>query len=301
VQLSTQPIDRPIRPPSIRRVEVVVNAAAGGVGADAVPAIEAILVERDLNARVSAPPPETIEAAVRAAVADGPDLVVTLAGDGTACLAAELCGPDGPLLAPLPGGTMNMLPRALYGDRSWRVALTDALNVGVERGVSGGEVGGRRFYCAAILGSPALWGRAREAVRAGQIARAWGAAKLAFRRAFMGRLRFQLDDRPPRRAVALSLICPMISRALGEEGALEAAAVDVRDALEAFRLGLANLLGDWRSDPAVSVQTTRRAQVWARNPIPALLDGEIHRLGRAAEIRFLPRAFRALAPEPDEP
>ena len=62
--------------------------------------------------------------------------------------------------------------------------------------------------------------------------------------------------------MALSLICPMISRALDEERALEAAEVDVRDALEAFRLAFNNMLGDWRSDPAVTVETTRSARVW---------------------------------------
>jgi diacylglycerol kinase family enzyme len=41
-----------------------------------------------------------------------PDAVLVLAGDGTARAAAEMAGPDGPLIAPLPGGTMNMLPRA---------------------------------------------------------------------------------------------------------------------------------------------------------------------------------------------
>ncbi|HEY2179140.1 MAG TPA: diacylglycerol kinase family protein [Caulobacteraceae bacterium] len=301
MQLPAHPIERPTGPPALRRVEVVINPASGGVGPDAVPAVEAILAGLGLEARVSAPEPESIEPAIRAAIAAAPELLVTLAGDGTARLAAELCGPKGPLVAPLPGGTMNMLPRALYGRRSWQVALTDTLSVGVERMVSGGEVGAHRFYCAAILGSPALWGRAREAVRAGQLARAWRAARLAFSRAFLSRLRFQLDDRPPSRAVALSLICPMISRALDEERALEAAVVNVHDALEAFRLGFANMLGDWRADPAVSVQTTRRARVWARQSIPALLDGELHSLGRAAEIRFLPHAFRALAPEPDEP
>ena len=52
-------------------------------------------------------------AAVRAAVDAAPDLLIVLAGDGTARLAAELCGLDGPLVAPMAGGTLNMLPHAL--------------------------------------------------------------------------------------------------------------------------------------------------------------------------------------------
>ena len=40
------------------------------------------------------------------------------------------------------------------------------------RPVAGGEVDGRPFYVAAILGSPALWGPAREAIREGTAGRA---------------------------------------------------------------------------------------------------------------------------------
>ncbi|HEY7853461.1 MAG TPA: diacylglycerol kinase family protein [Caulobacteraceae bacterium] len=300
MQLSTLPPDRSIAP-AIRRVEAVVNVASGSAGPEAVAPLEAMLAEFGLEARVAAPEPDQIADAVHAAVAAKPDLVIILAGDGTARLAAELCGPDGPLLAPLPGGTMNMLPKAIYGDRAWREALHDALSAGVERPIAGGEVGGHRFYCVAILGSPALWARAREAVRAGKLARAWSHARLALHRAFLTRLRFQLDGGPERRAVALSLISPMISRAVDEERALEAAVVDVRDALEAFRLGLANVTGDWRADPAVSVQLVKRARAWAKTPIPALLDGEMQRVGRSTEIRYIPLAFRALAPGPPNP
>ncbi|HKT53073.1 MAG TPA: diacylglycerol kinase family protein, partial [Caulobacteraceae bacterium] len=141
-----------LRPP-IRTVEAVLNPAAGGVGHRATEALHAVLDEFGLESRVTVAENGGVDAAVRAAVEARPDLIVVLAGDGTARLAAALAGPDGPLIAPLPGGTMNMLAHALYGNIGWREALTAALTHGVERHVSGGEVNGRRFYCAAILGS----------------------------------------------------------------------------------------------------------------------------------------------------
>ena len=204
----------------------------------------------------------------------------------------------GPPARPLARRDHEHASPRLYGARPWRQALADALRDGVERPVSGGEVGGRRFYCAAILGSPARWAGGGVAVGAVHRARAGAHAKLAMRRAFLTRLRFQLDGGPQRRTIALSFICPMISRTPGAGRALEAAVVDVRDAMEAFRLGLNNVLGDWRADPAVSVQSARSARVWAKNSIPALLDGEIQRVGRSTEVRFIPLAFRALALEP---
>ena len=49
---------------------------------------------------------------------------VRLAGDGTARSVASKAKPDGPMIAPLPGGTMNMLPKALYGTGDWKLAYT---------------------------------------------------------------------------------------------------------------------------------------------------------------------------------
>ena len=99
----------------LRRVEVVVNPASGGVGAKAASECEALcrafegvdwnLVEAD---------PVRGDQAVADALARAPDLLVVLAGDGTARSAANVAGPSGPLVAPLPGGTMNMLPKASF-------------------------------------------------------------------------------------------------------------------------------------------------------------------------------------------
>ena len=55
------------------------------------------------------------------------EVLIVLGGDGTIRTAAEACAEKGPYLIPLPGGTMNILPRALYGDVSWEDALKNAL------------------------------------------------------------------------------------------------------------------------------------------------------------------------------
>jgi diacylglycerol kinase family enzyme len=294
---SAAPQTRSLTPlASIRRVEAVVNRASGGVEPGSDEALQALLAEFPLESRVAAVEPDELDEALRVAVERKPDLLVVFAGDGTASHAAELCGPDGPLLAPLPGGTMNMLSHALYGPRSWSDALTESLGAGKARAVSGGEIDGWRFYCAAILGSPAFWQPAREAARQGRLRLAWRRARFALRMAFLGRLRFQTPGHAPHKAVALSLICPLISRALDEESALEAAGLDIHDAAEAFRLGLNHMLGDWRRDPAATVERCVRGRAWTVGAIPCLIDGELHWLGRQVEFHFVPRAFRALAP-----
>ena len=289
---------------SLRRVEVVINPASGSVGPKAEADIIRILARYQVSANVTAAPPEELVSSLRAAVETGPDLLIVLAGDGTARAAASLCGADGPVVAPLAGGTMNMLPHALYGRRTWQAALEDTLAEGVVFPVSGGEVDGRRFYVAAILGAPALWGEAREAMRHGQFSLALRKAHNAYRRAFSGQLKFALDGRPRQKAEALTLMCPLVSKAMDvEEAALEADVLNPKGAAEAFRLGFRTLLsefaGDWRADPAVDVVRIRRAEAWASGHIPSVLDGEPERLHKHAEIRFVPNAFRTLAPRPE--
>lgn len=280
----------------IGRVEVVANLASGSVDRDAPAELERVFADYGLAAHVCAPSTHDLTNCLRAAVDAAPDLLVTLAGDGTARMAAELCGPDGPLLAPLPGGTMNMLPRALYGARSWREALSVILDRGSEQVIGGGEVEGRPFLVAAVLGSPALWGPAREAARYGEPVLAWARGRRALRRAFSGRLRYAIENGSRDKAEALVFMCPQVSRALdSDEPVLEAAALDVRGALDAFRLGVHALVGDWRRDPAVQVRRCREARVWAARGVPALLDGELVRLQSHAEVIYRPAVARMLA------
>ena len=284
----------------MRRVEIIANIASGSVGADAPAIAERILTEHGVAGTVHTPGAD-LSACLRSVIDSDPDAVFIIAGDGTARAAAEMSGPDGPPIAPLPGGTMNMLPRAFYGERSWPEAMEACLTDGAPRMVSGGEVAGRQFFVAAILGSPALWADAREAARAGKIRLTALRAHRAFRQAFSGRLRFTLDGRPKQKTQALTLMCPLVSSVLDEdERALEAAALDPSNAMEVFRLGVSALSGTWRDDPSVSMGRCRVGRVWAGGRIPAILDGEPMRLEPEVHIRFRPKAFRAFA-LPEQP
>lgn len=281
---------------------MLVNPLSGGVGPRAVAEAEALLAEYACDASVVSLEGDQFDRQIQDALDARPDVLFVLAGDGTAGTIASRAGPDGPLVAPLPGGTMNMLPRALYGTADWKLALQRALEEGAPQCVAGGEVTDgeikQAFYCAAIMGSPALWAPAREAMRTGKLKLAWLYARRAFKRAFSGRLRFSLDQRPERRAEALVLISPMISRAMEENTGLEAAAMNPSDAMEAFRLAAHAVMDDWRQDPAVTTRATRNVTIRARSRIPAVIDGEPVLLRHEAKVRFIPKAFQALAPIP---
>lgn len=287
---------------ALERVIMLVNPLSGGVGPNAAEEAAAILADYAFEATVVALEGGQFDVQIQDALDARPDVLFVLAGDGTAGAIASSAGPDGPLVAPLPGGTMNMLPRALYGTADWKAALRRALEEGAPQRVAGGEVTDghfrQAFYCAAILGAPALWAPAREAVREGKLGLAWAYGRRALKRAFSGRLRFSLDGRADRRAEALVLISPMISKAMDEHTGLEAAAMNPADALQAFRLAAHAVFDDWRQDPAVTTKAIQQATIRARSRIPAVIDGEPALLRHEARVRFIRTAFRALAPNP---
>lgn len=283
--------------PRLGSIEVVINVASGSVAPNAPEEMARLLVEHGVKAQVHACQPAELMGQLKASVANAPDLLITLAGDGTVRAAAELCGLDGPVLAPLPGGTMNMLPHAVYGARPWPEALKMALETGRIRDLGGGCIDGHRFLCAAILGSPARLAKVRESAREGQFRVAFDQLRSAVQKAFTGRLRYELDGRPRDKAEALILICPIASKIMdAEEPQLEAAALNPTSVVEVLRLGVNAVIRDWRVDPAVDSQFCRRVRVWSARRIPALLDGETVVLKANTLIRYDPRICRVLMP-----
>jgi diacylglycerol kinase family enzyme len=300
-------LERPVR---LSRIEIVANERSGSVGPGAAAEAEALARELGYDVRSIAVEPHTLMDCLREAVAAKPDVLITIAGDGTANAAAELCGPDGPLLAPLAGGTMNMLPHALYGVRPWREALEMILKDGRVRPVAGGMVDGHAFHVAAILGNPTLWAPAREALRSRKLGKALQYAVYAWKRCFRRKLRFTLDGNPHLKAEALILLCPLVSKGVPDDNpALEAIAVDPKHWSDVLRLGLHALLsplmgpalggGDWRSDPSVITGQCKTGRAYERRHIHATIDGEPIRLPKFVDIAFRPVAFRALVPAVD--
>ena len=287
---------------ALGRVMMLVNPMAGSVGSKAAGEAEEILSEYACESAVEELTGADFDGQIQAALDARPDVLFVLAGDGTAGTIASRAGPDGPLIAPLPGGTMNMLPKALYGTADWKAALRLALEDGTPQSVAGGEVSDghvcQAFFCAAIMGSPALWAPAREAIREGKPGLAWAYARRALRRAFTGHLRFSLDGRRERKAQALVLITPLISKAMDEDIGLEAAEITTSDAAQALRMAAHAVTGDWRQDPSVTTRATQLVAMRARTRIPAVIDGEPTQLRHVAKVKFIKTAFMALAPMP---
>jgi diacylglycerol kinase family enzyme len=225
------------------------------------------------------------------------EVLIVLGGDGTIRTAAEACAERGPYLIPLPGGTMNMLPRALYGDVSWEDALKNTLTAPSAKVLSGGRVADKQFFIAAIVGAPSLWAEARESIREGAIVDAIGKGSVAFQNMFETKVQYLISGKKKGEAEAVALICPLISEEMSDsEQALEAAVIDVESAAEVIGLATAAAFGKWRDARNILLTKTRRVGVQSSKDIPAILDGERVNLGRSAEIDFVSRAVNVIVP-----
>lgn len=279
------------------RVIAVLNMGSGGNHDEAPDRMKQIFDDSGLTkAEVIAVAAGELNGALDDAVERG-DAVVILGGDGTIRCAAARCGAAGKPLIALPGGTMNMLPRALLGDRGWEQALVDTLADPVVHEVSGGSAEGELFFCAAILGAPTLWADARESLRHADLAEAAKRSVTAIRRSAGRPLAYQFGAVAEGEAEAVAIICPLVSRAMAEdEPGLEVAAIDPQTATSLFRLAFHAVFDDWRADPSVHLAKVRTARVAGHGRVPVILDGEKARLKRTVEVAFVPHAFSALVP-----
>ncbi|MGI8839906.1 MAG: diacylglycerol/lipid kinase family protein [Caulobacteraceae bacterium] len=284
-----------------KRVVAVLNPASGGVDAHAEARMRDIFAAAGLaHAEVVRADPAQIDAALGRAAAAA-DVLVVLGGDGTIRAAAARCAGFAGFLIPLPGGTMNMLPKALYGTRAWPEALADTLADPRAPEVSGGMVGDHAFFVAALLGAPTLWADAREAVRGGHLVEAVQRSVTAARRSLSEPLDYEFTAEMRGSAEAVAVVCPLISKVMNEdERMLEAAAIDPETAGEALRLGFHALFDGWRADPTVKRAKVKTLRVTGHGNVPVIVDGETVRLGRVVDVRFTPLAFRALVPAPVE-
>jgi len=276
------------------------NTSSGSCDASAGAALGAILDEAGVKpTKVWDVVGRDVDKALDEASEAGVDVLIVLGGDGTIRSAAQRCDLNGPLLIPLPGGTMNMLPKALYGARSWRQALTDTLKSPIVQAVHGGQVGSHRFYVAGVFGSASLLAEARESVREGDLVGALGQGVAALKQALGHELGYRFEGQTASKAEAVVVLCPLPPPESDLEVLLDAAAIDIEGAGDAIRLAVMSAFRDWRADQTVTHARLESLDITSDDPIPAILDGERFMLGRRERVTRVREAFYALRPAPD--
>jgi diacylglycerol kinase family enzyme len=280
------------------KVGVIINASSGGYDSKCEDKMLDILKGAGIvEAKIWCGDADQMQRSFAEAARQKLEVLIVLGGDGTIRTAAEACAEKGSYIIPLPGGTMNMLPRALYGDVAWEESLKNTLAAPSLKVLSGGRIAGKQFLIAAIVGAPALLAEPRESMREGNIVDAIEKGSLAFRKMFETKIQYLISGEMKGEAEAVALICPLISEQMSDsEQALEAAVIDVESAAEVIGLVSTAAFGKWRDHRNILLTRTKSRRVQSRTDIPAILDGEKINLGGSAEITFVPKAVTVLVP-----
>jgi hypothetical protein len=250
----------------MKRLWFITNPQSGSATQEKCAALEAVFGERGLTlAGRTRFPDDPIPDGTALATAEV-DTVVLFAGDGT--INAALCALadwDGAFLI-LPGGTMNMLAKILHGDADPATIVQAAHHAAQRVALPFVEAGPHRAFVGLILGPAAHWGRAREAARAGRVARMAGAVRNAWRRTFGRGIRVRgvagMSDRYQAIFVAPT------------DAGLRVDAIDARDWRTIAELGWSWLTGDWVAARAVTQRQAERIEPFSSRPVLALFDGE---------------------------
>lgn len=228
------------------------------------------------------------------------DVIIVLGGDGTARAAAELAPRDGPPLVLLPGGTLNILPKALYGDLAWPEALAAVIERGVVKRLPVGRANGEAFYVAALFGGTTQLVHVREAVREGKPLTAWRRLRVAMRRSFTRSLRVRTGRGKMQKVEAVGVLLPSFSGGI-EADDLEWVRLEAKHIFDLARVSLRALTTSWRDDSAIEIGRAMTGDVDASfGYIHSTLDGEPRRFYSRVHIKYDARGPRVLALEPEE-
>jgi diacylglycerol kinase family enzyme len=258
----------------MQKLWFITNTASGTATAAKAAAIEAVFAEHDLQlVGRTAFPDDALPDADRLD-AEGVDTVVLFAGDGTINAAAcKLADWTGSILI-LPGGTMNLLAKALHGNADPATIIHAAKQGGRRIALPYVEAGPHRAFVGLILGPAATWVRARELVRSRRLRGLGRAILSAWRRTFSRGIRLEGVPGLHHHAQAV-FVSP-------EPDHLDVAAVDARDWRSIAALGWEWLTGDWVAAAEVTQVQTKRVRIAGHKPVQALFDGEPVRL--AADV-----------------
>lgn len=271
----------------MQRLWFITNPGSGSATPEKCEALEAVFAERGLAlvGRTRFPDEDLPMAATLDAARA--DTIVLFAGDGTinATLVALETWSGAFLI--LPGGTMNLLAKALHDSVDPAEIIHAAHTAGRRTTVPAIEAGAHRAFVGVIIGPAASWFRAREAARGRQLRRLWAAARLAWRRTFGRGVRVGGVAGLQRGCQAV-FVRPATPRML-------VAGIDARDWRGIVGLGWSWLTGEWVA--ARAVQAGEAAELWnaERRPVLALFDGEPVTLAPGARLRATQSRAQLLA------
>ena len=249
------------------------------------------------------------------ALASEHDVIIAAGGDGTASgVASALVGSE-KTLAVMPLGTVNSLAKDLsvpLDIEAWVAALGSM----EKRRVDVGEVNGRIFLHMVVIGLIPSLAAGRELMR-GQMGIG---AKIGLLRYFLRRLArtrrlaVQIDPEGEtariERVQSIAISCNPYEEAAGsilkretlDAGELTLYTLTRLGTWDIVRLGSEMLLGRWKQDEALSIQSVSAVTIRSRKPrLQVMIDGEIESMAVPLVFRIRPSALQVLAhPDADD-
>jgi len=292
-------IDKDLPRMSFKKPAVIINVAAGSTS-DISQDIALIFEHHNYPPpTISLVEPEDLSEALSAIGRDGTDLLVIYGGDGT-CKAGAIAARAAaiPIIA-LPGGTMNMLPKAFYGTDDWKDALELALSQKTPRWQTAGSVNGNIFFCGAILGDPIVMSEARESLRQGEVLEAIKQLpEIVTNIAHGTRFEFKVDGELfDVEANGLQIYCPFMTSGAKDPTAFELASVPQLSMTQVIGIGARALAQDWRDSVLIKTAQARHIQIKGQGAFDILLDGELEQIACPITIALEPEGVLVLAPD----
>jgi diacylglycerol kinase family enzyme len=276
----------------------IINPSSGSVPADAATLLQSALEELGEGVSIRLLSEGGTLADVLGEVSSSrPDAVIVWAGDGTVAGVLDAAGPEGlPVLA-LPGGTMNLLHKAIHGEADWKSCLSGALKSSGPSTIPAGVVDGRKFYVAAMLGNLTHFAESREALRAGNPLEAVAALSQTPVLDLETTMDIRADHGGEAGVTHLPATAAAVLPSIRLGGGLEVGAIDPANILELTATGLAAMFRDWREVDTVERVLARTVIVEHRlgAEIHATLDGEITMLPSRVIFSRIDAAARVLS------
>lgn len=276
------------------------NPHSGSVSADGGERLQAALENAGVRgADIIQTNPEDCFGQLMKLAAQQPDLFVVWGGDGTLKGALETIGQITPNLLLLPGGTMNLLPKSIHGEKTWEQIIEGVLASPKRKMLPAGKVNNELFFCAMLAGAPARFAEARESLRRGELVKAAAEARAAIDTLNSLHLDARYSDGYSFEGGQLpttSIIGAVVGSLTKEGTGMEVAALASPTTGGALNVVWTSFFSDWRNAPGVTAVPATSLEIGNDDggDIPVIVDGEHIEVGPKVRVSFIKEAAQCL-------
>ena len=226
----------------------------------------------------------------------GLDGIIAWGGDGTLSFILAKASERSIPVLPLPGGTMNLLPKQIHGNAcEWKTCLRDALSSRRSQSVPGMRIGETMCYVGILIGRLTRLARSREHLRSGELGSA--VETLVGQDVLNLKTRLEVQDEDDVwDATALGVFVPEDG-----SGPMDIASIDPDNLAELVEMGLESLMGQWRTASGVLQKTARSIEIGVKDAgkVSVTLDGEPGELETPFTIEFHEKAAEVWSARPE--